>query len=183
MMPSELAGPGSVTCVWDTSALLHADQAGRLDVLGDFVKGTAEYPWNHYVPSTVTEELVKLGASPPDWATLVHVDGLNEIVAFAEWCQRLVFGPHNRGEAAVAAWAESHRATAVIDDKHALRVVRQYGLDAHGSAWVVCQAISSGVVGEYTASSYFDAVIGSGARMPFDVGGFEPWARSKGLIP
>ncbi|MFD1518362.1 hypothetical protein [Pseudonocardia yunnanensis] len=175
-------GPKALTCVWDTSALLHAARASRLDVLGDFVKGTSEHPWNHYIPATVAEELAQLGAAPPDWASVVHVDGLSEIVAFGEWSQRLVAGPHHRGEAAVAAWAQSHAATAVIDDNDARLVAQQHGLDAHGSIWVLCQAISCAVICVYTATSYCDAVISHGARMPFEVGGFEAWVRRQGLI-
>jgi predicted nucleic acid-binding protein len=130
--------------VWDTSALLHASRAGRLDVLGSFVSGSTDQPWRHYLTATGVDEMRQLGNHPPDWVSVVHVDGLDEIIAFAEWSMRLVSGPHHRGEAAVAAWAESHRAIAIIDDREASQVMKREGLHVHGSLWMLCKAIKAG---------------------------------------
>ncbi|MHA6618927.1 hypothetical protein [Pseudonocardia sp. DLS-67] len=151
-------------------------------MLGDSVKGTSAAPWSHYVPATVVQELAGHGVARPAWAEEVHVDGLAEIVAFAAWSQRIVSGPHNRGEAAVIAWAESHSAIAILDDKDARLVAQQLGLDAHGSIWLLCQAINAGTLTARNATAYFDAVTAAGARMPFGQGGFERWTRGQGLI-
>jgi len=125
-----------------------------LDVLGDFVKKTAQEPWQHHVTAAVAEELAVKGQSAPDWATLVHGDGLNEIVAFGAWCQRLVgANPHDRGEASVAAWAESHNAIAIVDDKDARIVMQRNGVQAHGSMWILCQVINCGRINVQTAAS------------------------------
>ena len=165
---------GLVAYVWDTSSLLHVSIAGRLDVLGEFVKPSTQESWEHCVTAAVAEELVTNGQSAPDWASLVHVDGLNEIVAFGIWCQRLVGAdPHNRGEASVAAWAESHNAIAIVDDKDARIVMQRNGLTAHGSLWMLCQVINCGRINVRTASGFVDAVIMAGARLPFNAGGFE----------
>ena len=140
-------------------------------------------PWQHYVTAAVAEELAVKGQSAPDWATLVHVDGLNEIVAFGAWCQRLVgANPHDRGEASVAAWAESHNAIAIVDDKDARIVMQRNGVQAHGSMWILCQVINCGRINVQTASGFVDAVIKAGARLPFNAGGFEDWARKASLL-
>ena len=183
MVSASLCGHCSGPFVWDTSALLHASNAGRLDVLGSFVSGSSDQPWLHYVTATGAEEMRRLGHQPPEWATVVHVDGLDEITAFAGWSMRLVSGSHHRGEAAVAAWAESHRAVAVIDDRDASQVMKQAGLHVHGSLWMLCNAVKAGRINERTAAGFVDAVAATGARFPFPSGGFTSWAYTAKLLP
>ena len=183
MASTSQCGDCSGPFVWDSSALLHTSKAGRLDVLGSFVCGSTDQPWLHYLTATGAEELSRLGHHLPDWATIVHVDGLDEIIAFAAWSMRLVSGPHHRGEAAVAAWAQSHRAVAIIDDRDASQVMKHAGLHVHGSLWMVCKAVKAGRINERTAAGFVDAVAGTGARFPFPIGGFVNWAYTAKLLP
>ncbi|MQA27422.1 MAG: hypothetical protein GEU94_18600, partial [Micromonosporaceae bacterium] len=67
--------------VWDTSPILHAGRIDRLDVLGDIASG-----WAHNVTTAaVAEELEADSVAVPDWLEVVHVDGLVELVALADW--------------------------------------------------------------------------------------------------
>ncbi len=80
------------------------------------------------------------------------------------------------------AWAEVHQATSIIDDDDARRVGQQYGLEVHGSLWLVAQAIDVGRITEATASTFVDVLIARGARYPCPVGGFCSWARESRLF-
>ncbi|MGH8965810.1 MAG: hypothetical protein ACRDXB_10850, partial [Actinomycetes bacterium] len=62
-------------------------------------------------------------------------------------------------------------------------VAQQHGLDAHGSIWLLCQAVNAGTLTTRNGTAYFDAVIAAGARMPCGQGGFERWARDQRLVP
>lgn len=101
--------------VWDTSPILHAGRIDRLDVLGDIASG-----WGRNVTTAaVAEELERENVTVPEWLGVVHVDGLDEIIALGEWLQRVSAGRRDRGEATVFAWAEVHDAIAIVDDKDA----------------------------------------------------------------
>lgn len=114
-----------VILAWDSSALHHAALADRLDVLGSIVR-----PWRNVTTAAVREELAGNGLTidSEQWLETVHVDGLNELVSLAKWVQAFSCQKHNRGEATVLAWAETHGAVAIIDDRDA----RMWRPDAKG---------------------------------------------------
>lgn len=164
--------------VWDTSPILHAGRIDRLDVLGDIASG-----WAHNVTTAaVAEELEADSVAVPDWLEVVHVDGLVELVALADWLRRVSAGKHNRGEATVLAWAHVHEAVAIIDDKDARLAAQRAGLAAHGTLWVIANAVQDKRIPRAAASGFVDAMQGSGARYPFEAGGFIPWAESHCLL-
>lgn len=168
-----------ITLIWDTSPILHAGRIDRLDVLGDIASG---WPRN-VVTAAVVEELEVEGVSVPDWLEVVHVDGLDELASLASWLQRVSAGGRNRGEATLLAWAQVHSAVAIVDDKDARLAAQRAGVEAHGVLWVVASAIEDKRISRAAASGFIDAMLGSGARYPFEHGGFVTWAERQGLLP
>jgi predicted nucleic acid-binding protein len=55
------------------------------------------------------------------WLTPVRIEGLAELTVFAEYVRILGPGPRNIGEAETLAWAETHDAVAVIDERAGAR--------------------------------------------------------------
>ncbi|SDT72257.1 hypothetical protein [Jiangella sp. DSM 45060] len=163
--------------VWDTSPILHAGRIDRLDVLGDIASG-----WKNVTTAAVIEELETEGVALPGWLDVVHVDGLAELVALGSWLQRVSAGARNRGEATVLAWAEVHGAIPIIDDRNARAAAQRGGLDAHGLLWVVAAAVKSDRITRPAASGFVDAMLASGARYPFEPGGFVDWATEHSLL-
>lgn len=175
----------SLALVWETSALLHAARADRLDVLGDIARGSRDQPWHNCTTHAARQELEHKGVSigVDSWlGAPVHVDGLDEVVALARWVERIGAGSHHRGEATVLAYADAHDAVVIMDDDKARRVAERYGLVVHGSLWVMCEAVKGGRLALAAASSLADVLIADGARYPFEPGGLPRWARGRKLL-
>jgi len=170
------------TIVWEASALLHAGRGDRADVLLYLADALAPTPIRHVTTAAVAEELQRRQVTLPARMEVVHVDGLDELVALAAWVQRLSSSQHDRGESTVCAWAEVHAALAVIDDRAARIAARQAGLDIHGTAWVIAQAVNRGREAPSGATALLDTLILDGARYPFRTGSFATWAKDKGLL-
>lgn len=82
------------------------------------------------------------------------------------------------------AWAEVHHATVVLDDRGARAEARRGGAAAHGSLWVLAEAITHGRMTEASAAGLVRAVERAVAYYPADaVEDFGSWARSVGLLP
>jgi len=174
------------TLVWDASALHHAAQADRLDVLHEFARGDRQRPWTHVTTAAVLEELASHGleSAHVGWLDTVHVDGIDELQRLMTWMQRVgVTDRLNRGEATVFAWADGHGAIAVVDDRSARRAAQQHGLEAHGTLWIMAKGIEHGRATVESVSSLADTLLKHGARYPFEVGGFRSWAHCQGLLP
>src|SRR4051812_41267210 len=127
--------PPDPMLVWDASALHPAAVIDRLDVLLDLATRGARRPCRHVTTAAVHEELSTHNLVLPPRLEIVHVDGLQEVVALSEWVDKMSARRHNRGEATVCAWAQVHGATAVLDDLAARRVSQKGGLHFHGSLW------------------------------------------------
>lgn len=168
--------------VWDASPLIHAHKIERLDVLGELAAGPADARWHNFTTAAVVEELAGYGGSVPDWLEVVHVDAIGDLIVLSEWVGRVSSATHSQGEATVLAWAERHGAVAIIDDAEARRVGQAHGLRVHGSLWVLARAVTDGRWSISSASSFADQLKSSGARYPFEIGGFEGWARKAKLI-
>lgn len=168
--------------VWDASALHHFGKADRLDVLGTIVGGSNGSTWSHHITDIVVEELERHGLARPEWCELVSATELADITAFAAWTQLMSDGIHDLGEASTTAWAHSYDHIAIIDDLDAKSVARRNGGRVHGSAWLLCQCITHGLVDRASASSLVDAAIAAGARYPFAPRGFGRWAVAEKLL-
>lgn len=180
---TSLPPPHTRTLVWDASALHHAAKADRLDVLGDIASQIVHAPSPNVTTAAVVEELSRndLSLIGQEWLEIVHVDGLDELVALSTWVGRVSSERHDRGEATVLAWAETHHGIAIIDDADARAVARRHKRQVHGSLWVISEGLRAGHVNGATASCFADVLIQAGARYPFTQGQFLNWAKKNGL--
>lgn len=116
------------TLVWDASALHHPARADRLDVLCELARGERQNPWQHVTTAAVLDELSahSLNVSNLGWLDTIHVDGIDELQVLVTWMQRVgaTSDPH-RGEVTVFAWAETHQAIAIVDDRSARRAAQR----------------------------------------------------------
>ncbi len=170
--------------VFDSSALFPFAVADRLDVLGDLVEGRT-----CVAPDAVFEEVRRAvardrgitGIAWPQWLGAVHVDGLDDLPHLIRWAGLLGSGVHHRGEATVIAYAQSHAAIAIVDDRHPRILATQAGLMAHGSLWLMARACLWGRTTPAAVGGLIDALIAAGARYPCDGRTFPRWARDNGL--
>lgn len=173
--------------VWvlDAMCLIHFGRAERLDVLRDLLVG--KECWTTQV---VLEELHQGAVTHPeltdvdtgDWLKVAQLDTLEEIRLFALWVSRIGSGERDRGEASVFAFAELRSATAITDDQEAVRVARTYGLDVHGSIWLLAGFCRDGKVTEPAAGNLVDALRATGLRLPCTGAEFSSYARQHGLL-
>ena len=173
------------TWIWDASALHHAAMADRLDVLLDIAKGIPDAPTRSLTTVMVMEELTRNGLwhrCAPHLG-VVDLETLQELEALARWLAIVSSGPHSRGEATVFAWAEMNDGVVIIDDE-ARKVAQRHGLTAHGTLWVLIEAIRANTLNPASADAFVQALRATGARLPaFPAGGIEAWARERGLLP
>lgn len=171
--------------VWDASGLYHSGVAERSDVLGDLASALNGGDVDQVTTQAVRQELASKDVSVPGWISeVVHVDELEELAVLVKWHTLLSSRNHNRGESTVLAWAETHGAIAIVDDRGARRVAAAAGgVTVHGTLWVVAEAIKAGGLAEISARNFVDTLRRSGARFPFEDGEYLVWARDNGLLP
>lgn len=177
----------AVTPVWvlDAMCLSHFARAEPLDVLRDLL--VDKECWTTQV---VLEELRQGAAVHPalsdvlagDWFKVAHLDTLDEVRLFAIWVSRIGSGERDLGEASVFAAAELRSATAITDDQGAVRVARTYGLDVHGTIWLLAGACRDGKLSEPAAGSIVDALRVTGLRLPCTGAELPDYARLHGLL-
>ncbi|WP_435172659.1 hypothetical protein [Actinacidiphila sp. bgisy145] len=179
--PPVAAGP---VLIWDTSPLLHAIKAGKTDVLHDFARTWSGGPRRNVTTQTVRHEITRQGLELGglDWLDVVRLDDLDELNRLVVWMERVSGQKSNHGEATVLAWADVHRAVAVVDDGDARRIGRRHGLGVCGSLRIVAEAIADGRTTAYVATTFVDALIGTGMRYPCQPGQLIPWAKQNGFI-
>lgn len=170
-----------VTLVWDSSGIYHPAVADRLDVLAEHAKGPADDPWRNVTTRLVVGEVADKGYAVPTWVEVVDETG-EEQVTLADWFDRVGAGRYHRGEASVFNLASSRSWTAVVDDRNARVVGQQYGVETHGILWVIAQPVARGEVSEAAAEGLATALLATGARYPFNPGGYCEWARTNGLL-
>ncbi len=177
----------AVSPVWvlDAMCLSHSARAERLDVLRDLL--VDKECWTTRV---VLEEVRQGVATHPrlndalaaDWLKVAELDSLDEIRCFARWVRRLGSGERDLGEASVFAAAELRSATAITDDPAAVRVARTYGLDVHGTIWLLASACRDGKLTEPAAGNLIDALRATGLRLPCTGAEFPGYARQYQLL-
>ena len=179
--PDAAEEPKPWTFAWEASAMVHAGRTDRLDVLLHLADSLAPVT-RHVTTAAVSQELQKCDLLVPEAMDVEHVDGLAEIKSLVTWAHLLSSSLHDRGEATICAWAEVHRATAIIDDGAARRAAAREGLDVHGTAWVIAQAVNAGAEKPRGACALLQTLIADGARYPFHTGDeFLDWAKTVGL--
>jgi predicted nucleic acid-binding protein len=171
--------------VLDAMCLIHFGRADRLDVLRDLL--VDKECWTTQV---VVQELGQGAAAHPamrdvgaaDWLKVAQLDTLDEIRLFTQWVRRLGSGERDLGEASVFAAAEIRSATAITDDQAAVRVARTYGLDVHGTIWLLAGACRDGKHSESATGSLVDVLRATGLRLPCTGAEFPAYARQHGLL-
>jgi predicted nucleic acid-binding protein len=173
--------------VWVIDAMCpsHFARAERLDVLRDLL--IDKECWTTRV---VLEEVKQGVAAYPalngvltaDWFRVAQLDTLDEIRCFTRWVNRLGSDGRDLGEASVFAAAELRLATAITDDPAAVRVARTYGLDVHGTIWVLANACRDGKLTETAAGNLIDALRATGLRLPCTGAEFPAYARQHRLL-
>jgi predicted nucleic acid-binding protein len=117
------------------------------------------------------------------WVDLLPEQGMNELVALAEYVQALGAGDHDLGEATVFASAQVRGAIAITDDATATKIARRIKeVEVHGSLWLLIKAYRDGKVNEQRAGEIVDALRARGARYPCDGAELFSWARSRNLL-
>jgi len=165
--------------------LNHFARADRLDVLRDLL--ISDDCRTTYV---VIEELRRGALTHPalqyalelEWIKVHRLDTLQELECFVKWAERIGAGERDRGEASVFAVAELKEATAITDDQAAIRVARKYGLDVHGTVWLLARACRDGKLTEVAAGNLIDLVRATGMRLPCTGAEFGTWARAHDLL-
>lgn len=155
--------------VLDAPGLSHFARADRLDVLRDLLVGR-----QCWTTETVLAELSQGVADYPllcnvsgqEWLHVARLDSLAEIRLYDTWLRRVGSAGRDQGEASVFATAERQGATAITDDRRAVRVGRFYGLDVHGTIWLLAGACREGKLTAAGTSSLIDALRATGHRLP-----------------
>ena len=177
----------TVRLVFDNSPLSHFARAGRLDTLHRLT-----IAFSCATTIEVRVELVSGIRDYPDiadalslpWLDVVALATMAEITAFAGYKTELGGGPdRNVGEATVLAWARTHEAIAIIDDRAATRIAQRDGITARGSLGLIVGGLRSGVLERAEAEHLIDELRATGMYLPVDGPGLIAWAYTEGLLP
>lgn len=172
--------------VFDNTPLSHFARAGVLPVLEVI---TAAY--RRVAPAEVVQELIRGTSKYPalvsainlPWINIVELTEIEEIVAFARYKTELGGGTeHNSGEAAVLAWASVHGGTVIIDERAGTRAARRDYIEAHGTLWLITNAIRDSKLSKPEAARMIDQLAATDMALPTDGAGFLAWACAEGLL-
>lgn len=177
----------AATYVFDAGPLHYFAGASQLEALRALC-GDARCT----VTTAVLHELQRGASAQPrlqdvldaEWIERVTLEDLDELQAFAIYARHIGSSPvHDTGEAATLSWAQVHAATAIIDDRAAVRVGRQHGVTVHGTLWLVVVGLETGALTEHAAVQLVSALLDAGAWFPLSSAeDFIPWARENGLL-
>jgi predicted nucleic acid-binding protein len=138
-------------------------------VLAELSRGLADFPLLANVPGE-------------EWLLVAGLDSVAEIRLNDTWLKRVGSAGRDQGEASVFATAERHGAAAITDDRKAARVGRFYGLDVHGTIWLLAGACREGKLTPTGTGTLIDALRATGHRLPCTGAGFPSYARQHGLL-
>lgn len=172
--------------VFDTGPLRHFALAGWLGVLKAVVGNRTAI-----VPDVVEEELKRQAAVndllrpvlDANWIGRRAIETDDEIERFALFSARLVRGSFNVGEAGVLAVAASLHGTAVIDDEEGRKAAADHDVALKPTLALLCEAIRDGLLTVELVGELANDLLFTEYRLPFDPGGFERWAQSRGQLP
>lgn len=168
--------------VWDTTGILHASLAERVDVLGHHAAGPQDDPWRNVTTSIVVSELSSHGIAVPGWVE-VEQETLGDVTSLSSWLDRVGSdGERHAGEASVLNMASSRGWTAVVDDGDAVGVGRRGGVTVHGTLWMIGQQVARGECAPQSASNLVDMLMDHEFRAPFLRGGYITWAQGHELF-
>lgn len=171
--------------VFDASPLVHFARAERLDVLRQLVGDV-----RCVAPEAVFEGVAAVAVSHPqagrvaslDWLERARVDGLRELQAFAVYARVLGVTQRDVGEASALAWAEVHRATAIVDDRVGKRAGMDRGVEVHGSLWLIFEGFNHGLLDRLDVEDLVGALVDSEAWFPCSAADAFEWGKREGLL-
>ncbi|MFI6789725.1 hypothetical protein ACIBG4_20600 [Nonomuraea sp. NPDC050383] len=166
--------------VFDAMCLNHFCRAERLDVLRDLLVGVTcqtTHVVREEIRAGVRDHPCLLGVLDADWLEVARLDTLEEIGCFTKWTQRIGSESRNLGEASVFSAAELSGGIAITDDREAVTVGRHYGLEVHGTIWLLAIACRDGKLSEVAAGNIVDSLIETGMRLPCTGSTFGSYAR------
>ncbi|WP_431916841.1 hypothetical protein [Nonomuraea jabiensis] len=169
--------------VADAMVIHHFAKSDRLDVLGASV---SELSTTHIV----AEEVDKYCHLYPtlrsirelEWLRILPQDTDAELIAFERWVNLLGAGEHDLGEASVFTAAEIHQLVAITDDRDATKVGRAWGLDVHGTVWLLTRLHGMGKMTLVEICGHVDALRDTGMRLPCTGRELPRWARERRLL-
>jgi predicted nucleic acid-binding protein len=171
--------------VLDATCLSHSARADRLDILRDLLVGRRCWTTEIVLAelSRGVAEYSMLGhVSRQEWLLIDALDSIAGIHLYDTWRRRVGSADRDQGEASVFAVAEQQGATAITDDRRAAQVGRFYGLDVHGTIWLLAGACRDGKLTLGGTSALVDALRATGHRLPCTGAGFASYARQHGLL-
>lgn len=171
--------------VFDSSVLSCFARAGRLDdlqALTETHRRVVTRAVQDEIEQGIQQHLRLAEVQQCTWLEVVHGDSLEELAVFSDYVRLLGCGTRDVGEAATLAWAEVHRAVAILDDQTAANVSRQRGVRLKRTLSLVSTGVQQNRLSEEDAAALVDDLIGGGARFPCDGRHFIAWCREKGLL-
>lgn len=182
---TEPAGAPPSVLVLDAMLLNYFARVDHLDVLRDLLVAD-----ECHTTRVVLAEIRKGASVHPalmvalelEWVHAVGLETIAELECFAKWVERVGAGERDLGEASVFAAAELCRGIAITDDQPATRVARRFGLEVHGTVWLLSRACRDGKLTVTAAGNLVDMLRASGMRLPFTGPEFESWTRQNGLL-
>jgi predicted nucleic acid-binding protein len=120
--------------------------------------------------------------SGQEWLLVAGLDSVAEIRLYDTWLKRVGSAGRDQGEASVSAAAEHNGATAITDDRRAANVGRFYGLDVHGTVWLLAGACREGKLTAAGTGTLIDALRATGHRLPCTGAGFPEYAHQHRLL-
>jgi predicted nucleic acid-binding protein len=171
--------------VFDSSPLSHFARAGQLETLEELTRHD-----DRHVTQAVRDEIArgaalheKLSAvADASWLTVVRVDGLAELSAFADFARVLGSGERDVGEASTLAWAQVHGAIAIVDERAGTRRGRERGVEVHGTLWLIAEGRRRNLLTDAQCEELVDALSDTEAWFPCRGAEFIAWARAEGLL-
>jgi predicted nucleic acid-binding protein len=179
------AGAEASPLVLDASCLGHFARADRLDVLGDLLVGRRCWTTEIVLAELnrgVADHSMLGQVSGQEWLVIDALDSIAGIRLYDTWRRRVGSTDRDQGEASVFAAAEQQGATAITDDRRAARVGRFYGLDVHGTIWLLAGACRDGKLTLAGTGALIDALRATGHRLPCTGVGFASYACQHGLL-
>lgn len=174
-----------VVMVLDAMCLNHFARVDRLDVLRELLIDDAcltTYVVLDEIGRGVRSHPALQQALELDWVEKIPLTSIWELECYSEWVERIGAGEHDLGEASVFALAELRNAVAITDDQSATRVGRRFGIEVHGTLWLLARSSRDGKLTMTAAGVLVDMLAESGMRLPVTGREFDSWARQRGLL-
>jgi predicted nucleic acid-binding protein len=175
-----VTSPADQVLIFDATSLSHFSRAERLDVLRDLLAGRP------CLTTRVVHEELRAGigtfpalrqALDAEWLGMAELSTLQELECFARWVRRVGSSGRDLGEASVFSAAELLGGIAITDDRDATAVGRAYGLEVHGTIWLLGTACREGKLTQVGAENLVDALRATGMRLPCSGSTFLSYAR------